>query len=310
MAPHVKAVNRNELRSELIAALLQAGGPLPLGELPKGNKKQLGSILAELVDEGLVLEGKLLGDAPAPHYCWWACWERLIEERTAQVKESLRVDADAQAGAPEIDSQPVLSFHDHIINHYRPPEDKRILVFFQCSVRRPFSSSPSHASMRRAISVATGYDPANDFLRCPVHVVAMASKVGPAPYELEDVYPVNVRSGGVKHFNDDYYAVVKPILAERLAEYITAHRGRYDHIASFTQGRYGEVMDAARAIAGVDFPIFPTDGPRVLRMGEKKPRPYWEKYWIQLYLAIVDWLSPAHQAEAEERLRQMEVEYE
>ena len=306
-------MNDNELRSELIAALLQAGGPLSLAQLAEGTKaakKQPGSALAGLVNEGLVLEGKLLHNTPAPHYCWWACWERLVEERTAQVKESLRADADAQTSAPEIDSQPTRAFHDYIINEYRPPEDKRILVFFQCSVRRPFSTSPSHASMRRAISVATGHDPANDFLRCPVHVVVMASKVGPAPYELEDVYPANVRSGGVKHFSDEHYAAVKPILAERHAEYITAHRDCYDHIASFTQGRYGEVMGATREIAGVDFPIFPTDGPRILRMGEKKPRPYWEKYWIQLYLTIVDWLSPTHRAEAEARLRGMEVEYE
>ncbi|MBC8443347.1 DUF5591 domain-containing protein [PVC group bacterium] len=306
-------MNRSELRSELIAALLQAGGPLALGELAKtvkAAKRQLSSVLEELVDEGLVLEGKLLRDAPTPHYCWWACWERLIEERTAQVKESLRTATDAQTNAPEIDSLPVVSFHNYIVNEYRPPEDKRILVFLQCSVRRPFSTSPSHASMRRAIAVATGCDPANEFLRCPVHVVVMASKVGPAPYELEDVYPVNVRGGGVKHFSDEYYAHVKPILAERLAEYIKSHRDSYDHIASFTQGRYGEVMEATREIAGVDFPIFPTDGPRILQMGRKTPRPYWEKYWIQLYLAIVDWLSPVRRAEAEERLKQMEVEYE
>ena len=59
--------------------------------------------------------------------------------------------------------------------------------------------------MRRAIGVATGYDPAHDFVRCPVHVVVMASYVGPVPYELQDVYPANVRAGGVKHMGEEEY---------------------------------------------------------------------------------------------------------
>ena len=132
-----------------------------------------------------------------------------------------------------------------MINEYRPPEDKGILVFLQCSVRRPFSSWPSHVSMRRAVSVATGHDPGADFVRCPVHAVVPASKVGPVPYELEDEYPANVRAGGVKHFRPEHYAQVKPVLAERMAQYIRAHGHNYDRIATFTQGRYGEVTVAA-----------------------------------------------------------------
>jgi len=211
----------------------------------------------------------------------------------------------------DIDDKPVQAFNDFIFNEYEPPRDKRFLVFLQCSVRRPFSTSPSHASMRRAISVATGFDPSNDFESCPVHVVVLASKIGPVPYELEDLYPANVRAGGVKHFGNAYYAHVKPILAERIARYITAHRENYDRIATFTEGRYGEVMEAARRIAAVGFPVLPKlKGPRILRMGRSTPLRYWEKYWIQLYLEIVSWLDPTQQGRAEERLRRLGVEYQ
>ena len=166
--------------------------------------------------------------------------------------------------------------------------------------------------MRRAISVATGYDPSpgRDFDKCPVHVVVMASRIGPVPYELEDVYPANVRGGGVKHFDSRYYARVKPVLAERMAQYIITQGHNYAQMATFTEGRYGEVMEAAREISRIYFPIFPImDGAQILRKGSSMPRTYWERYWIQLYLEIVGWLEPEMQMQAEARLRQMDVKY-
>jgi hypothetical protein len=272
------------------------------------------------VDEDLVVRGKLLTPSaakrvaePAPQYCWAARWARDIERRTAEAKERLRAiavppDAPGEHGV-RLDSEPVLAFNDYLIHEYRPPEDKRLLVFLQCSVRRPFSSSPSHASMRRAISVASGYSPSDDFIRCPVHVVVLASRIGPVPYELEDVYPANVGGGGVKHFDPAHYAHAKPVLAERMASYITAHRDAYDRITTFTEGRYGEVMNEARRIAGVDFPVLPMpDGARLVRAGRSRPRTYWGKYWIQLYAEVTSWLDPPGQAAARARLDELDVE--
>ena len=50
--------------------------------------------------------------------------------------------------------------------------------------------------MRKAIETATGYNPRKHFEKCPVHVVVLASKIGPVLYELENVYPANVKGGG------------------------------------------------------------------------------------------------------------------
>jgi len=164
--------------------------------------------------------------------------------------------------------------------------------------------------MRRAVAVATGYDPAREFEHCPVHVVVLASNMGPVPYELEDIYPANVRGGGVKHFSGANYARVKPILAARVGEYITSHRQTYERIATFTDGRYGEVMREAATLANVQFPVFPDrHGATVCRMGTSTPRKYWEKHWIQLYLEIEGWLDGAARTQARSRLEALDVEY-
>ncbi len=310
-------MNQSEVRYRVIATLLQADGPLTLMELATRcgmAQEEIRPTLRGLVGEDLVVEGQLLPEKAALQYRWATRWRREAEARTLSSRRKLRAivrsPAVLQEEGIDVESQAALAFHDHVIHAYSPPKDKRFCVFLQCSVRRPFSSSPSHASMRRAISVATGYDPRHDFQRCPVHVVVLASKIGPVPYELEDVHPANVRAGGVKHIDGATYARVKPILAERMAQYIMAHGDSYDRMATFTEGRYAEVMREAKERAAVDFPVLPDlEGPSVLRMGRSIPLRYWQKYWIQLYLEIVSWLGPTMRARAEERLRAMDVEY-
>ena len=314
-----------EVRYMIISNLLQAGEPVTLNELLDESgitAEEASPILKELVNKNLVVEGELIPGKPMPQYCWEARWTKEAERRTTESKQKLKSIIEPAEKVREreldIDSESVLAFYNYVINEYKPPKDKKFLVFLQCSVRRPFSSSPSHASMRRAVSVATGYDPSprKDFKSCPVHVVVLASKMGPVPYELEDIHPANVGGGGVKHFGRKYYEYVKPILAERMAQYMIVHRENYEHITTFTESRYGEVMEEAREIVvdccGPDlyFPVLPVmDGAQILRMGKSMPRTYWEKYWIQLYLEIVSWLEEDMQGQAEERLNKMDVRY-
>ena len=284
-------------RYRVTAALIGAGRPLTLAELTEecavGRQVVLSALWA-LVDDGEVVEGHLVPGKPGPQYA----------------PTGGRPESDPEDGPPDIESDVVRAFHEFVIQHYEPPENKRLLVFFQCAVRRPFSKSPSHASMRRAIQVATGHDPAREFHDCPVHVVVLASRIGPVPYELEDLHPANVRSGGVKEFGADLYARSRPILARRIADYLTVHRDRYDRVASFTQGRYGEVMREAAEISGRVVPVFPDrDGPVIVRMGSARPRSYWERCWIQLCLEIVSWLPARERDGAASRLAELAVEY-
>jgi len=112
------------------------------------------------------------------------------------------------------------------------------------------------------------------------------------------------------------YARTKPILAARLAEYILTHRDCYDRISAFTEGRYGEVMTEVRESVRDDcprlgdFPILPTrDGPTILKEGSSKPRTYWQKQWIQLYLEVLNWLPSVQQRQAKKRLAQLNIVY-
>jgi len=215
-------------------------------------------------------------------------------------------------GKPDMDEDGVIAFHQFIINEYTPPADKRFLIFFQCCVGRPFYRTGSHGSMRKAVAIATGHDPWKDFDRCPAHVVVLASRVGPAPYELQDMWPINVSSGGVKHFSHDYYWEMRPVLAGRMAEYITTHGPHYEHLATFTQGRYADVMYEAARIAGVEFPIFPDEGgERIIRHANgKAPRTYWQKFWVQLCREIIGWLTPAEQQAAAARRAKLDLKTE
>lgn len=314
-------MERNEARYRVVAALLQAGEPLTLSELVRVSQltqADLAPVLRELVADAQVIEGKLLSFKSSPQYCWATRWEQKAQRRTVgsrqQLEDVIRSAGTIPRAQLDVHSAPTQAFYEYVIGEYRPPEDKRFLVFLQCSVRRPFSTSPSHASMRRAIRVATRSDPSQDFESCPVHVVVLASKIGPVPYELEDIYPANVRGGGVKGYTGEHYDRVRPVLAERMAQYVVVHRGNYDRIAAFAQGRYGEVMAAARSIVAKrcadpsPFVILPREGGASIEsMGESKPCTYWARYWIQLYLEIVSWLEPAQRHGAAARLRALHV---
>jgi len=300
-----------------------------LAELVAGcwiDESTLVPVLREMIDAGQVLKSTLVADRPgegarSPRYVWAARWTQEAQRHTTDVQQNLRTALDTIERVPnhelDVESRPCTAFCDYVLHEYRPPRDKHFLVFLQCSVRRPFSTAPSHAAMRRAIRVATGYDPSPnvDFESCPVHVVVLASKIGPVPYELENLYPANVRGGGVKHFDWHRYQRVKPVLAERMAQYVIAFQRHYEQISTFTEGRYAEVMETARDIAVAEcgerlqFPILPRiGGTSIVRMGKSKPHQYWARYWIQLYLEIVSWLQPDQQAQADMRIRELDIE--
>ena len=313
-----KQVKPGEIRHIAIQTLLQTETPQTVAELADVcglSQKQLRGALESLVKEGLAVSGRLVRGDEAMRYRWAARSQEEIGKRAGSAKEEAEAAVEEAGRVPDnrlwLDSPPVIAFNRYIADRYEPPHEKRFLVFFQCSVRRPFSKSPSHGSMRRAISVATGCDPAKDFEQCPVHVVVLASKVGPVPYELEDVYPANVRAGGVKHFDENTYQAALPVLAERMADYMRIHGDHYDAMWTFTESRYGDVMTEAARQAKAKLGVLPdSGGARVLRLGESVPRTYWQKFWIQLYLEIVAQLDPDERNKARGRLEKLRVEYE
>ena len=287
---------------QAIAETLQRlGKPLAIEDLGTPIEDVRDGLLTLLANREVVL-GPLLDDPTVMAACWWEPWcdrqaARLDAERAAleQVvrRESESRDADPRSPAAE-------AFQDHLVRVFSPPRGKRILAIFQDAVRRPYSSAPSHASLRQAVRFATGYDPSHDLFCCPVHVIVLASHLGPVPYELEDLWPASCRSIGVKRLSDALFAERLPLLADRLGGYLEQHASAYDTIVAFAQGRYGEVVRAS----GFDGPVYPEPGgEQVVRVGEKAPHTYWQKGWIQLYRGIVQGLEPWLREAAQRRLR-------
>jgi len=113
--------------------------------------------------------------------CWGARWTAKVGREAKTKQQQLgAVVASAEREGPRhlpIDSQAMLDFNRFILHDYTPPNGKRILVVLQCSVRRPFSKSPSHGSMRRAVYAATGFWPRKEFEQCPDYTPQMVHEL-------------------------------------------------------------------------------------------------------------------------------------
>lgn len=327
-----------EIRYRVTAALIQAAAPVPFAHLVEAADAQADEVqlVLELLESELKVVSGVLSDSPQRLYCWATVREaelrrgaadarrgatEAVADRAAEAADP-RIAAASRAiaagldgpDAPQVQTDTLPNLHGeaavrfcrYVVEEYRPPQTSAFLVVLQGSVRRPFSASPSHASMRRAIATATGFDPAADFERCPVHAVVLASYVGPVPYELEGVYPANVRAGGVKQMSPAAYDAARPVLVKRLADYLSTHGPAYRGAAAFAEGRYGEIVSEAAALAGREVVLLPRpDGAVLKRLGKSTPRKYWEKYWIQLYLQLREWLPAAQQKAADQRLQEL-----
>ncbi|MGI0151450.1 MAG: DUF5591 domain-containing protein, partial [Thermoplasmata archaeon] len=72
-------------------------------------------------------------------------------------------------------------FRRRLIERYRPPPSKEILLLVPCSRTKPYRRSRSH---RRFAGAGEGLSPLER-----VHVVSVSSPIGVVPRELEDIYP-------------------------------------------------------------------------------------------------------------------------
>jgi archaeosine synthase alpha-subunit len=101
----------------------------------------------------------------------------LLDERTPVVAEGIRAYSHAESlRRPEM-----VRFRRRLIERYRPPASKTVLLLVPCSKTKPYRRSRSH---RRFAGALEGI-PALERL----HVVSVSSPVGLVPRELEDVPP-------------------------------------------------------------------------------------------------------------------------
>jgi archaeosine synthase alpha-subunit len=75
----------------------------------------------------------------------------------------------------------MVRFRTRLLERYRPPPGKSVLLLVPCSKTKPYRRSRSH---RRFASALEGVRPLER-----VHVVSVSSPIGVVPRELEDMYP-------------------------------------------------------------------------------------------------------------------------
>lgn len=133
----------------------------------------------------------------------------------------------------------VARFRRRLLERYRPPPSKRILLLVPCSQRKPYRASRSH---RRFASALEGVMGARR-----VHVVSVSSPLGLVPQELEDVPPA-------RHYDipvtGDWSEDERRAVAESLRHLLSA--GNYRSVVVHLDPReYGFL----RAVLPTDVPV-------------------------------------------------------
>ncbi|HTP54555.1 MAG TPA: DUF5591 domain-containing protein [Thermoplasmata archaeon] len=101
----------------------------------------------------------------------------LLEQRTPVAADASRTYVLAESHRrPEM-----LRFRRRLIERYRPPHAKAVLLLVPCSKTKPYRNSRSHRRFLGALEGLPGLE--------RLHVVSVSSPIGLVPRELEDVPP-------------------------------------------------------------------------------------------------------------------------
>ncbi|MGD0249597.1 MAG: DUF5591 domain-containing protein [Thermoplasmata archaeon] len=100
-----------------------------------------------------------------------------LEERTPVVGDESHAYVLAEAHRrPEM-----VRFRERLIERYRPPASKSVLLLVPCSKTKPYRRSRSHRRFLGALEGVRALE--------RVHVVSVSSPIGLVPQELEDMFP-------------------------------------------------------------------------------------------------------------------------
>ena len=126
-------------------------------------------------------------------------------------------------------------FRERLVERYRPPTLKAVLLLVPCSRTKPYRRSPSHRRFARALEEVRGAE--------RVHVVSISSPIGVVPRELEDVPPA-------RHYDipvtGDWSAEERDVVLRGIRHLLG--QGRYRRVVlHLDPAEYVFVADAAAA---------------------------------------------------------------
>ena len=126
-----------------------------------------------------LVEARLTAEPAAAEMLRYADGElaRLLDERCPVIASSSRPYVLLESHRrPEM-----RRFRRRLLERYRPPPSKSVLLLVPCSKTKPYRTSPSHRRFRSAFEELPHAE--------RVHVVSVSSPIGLVPRELEDVPP-------------------------------------------------------------------------------------------------------------------------
>lgn len=144
-------------------------------------RRALGETLAALGRGALreLVEARLAAEPASAEILRYADRElaALLEARTPVVAQGSHTYVLAESlRRPEM-----RRFRARLLERYRPPPSKSVLLLVPCSRTKPYRNSPSHRRFASALEGLPGAE--------RVHVVSISSPIGVVPRELEDVPP-------------------------------------------------------------------------------------------------------------------------
>jgi archaeosine synthase len=140
--------------------------------------------------------------------------------------------------------------HRHIIRHYTPPA-REIAIFLPCSMKKPYSTSPSHKVFRTAISSVLPEE--------RYHIVVFGT-CGVVPGELEGMYPfAHYRYMLGKCTSERVRRDFLAIETGRLRAYLTATKAAYRHRVAYCLGSFRKAMQNAAEQTGIEVVLCPSE---------------------------------------------------
>jgi archaeosine synthase len=140
--------------------------------------------------------------------------------------------------------------HRYIIRHYVPPA-REVCIFLPCSMKKPYSTSPSHMVFREVIGAVL---PEEHY-----HTVVFGT-CGVVPGELEGMYPfAHYRYMLGKSKSERVRRDFLAIETGRLEAYLTKTKPVYRTRLAYCLGSFREAMREASKRTGIDVALCPSE---------------------------------------------------
>jgi len=179
----------------------------------------------------------------------------------------------------DVEKKEIQEYFESILKNFIPTK-KKILLFVQCSKIKPYSNSPSHKYIRKAITELTGFDPYDFPEKNPIQIIVISSLIGPVPYENESDYIPSHYNLSVNKITKAQFREIEPVLIDRISNFLLKINSNYEKIIFFVKNNYRIICEKVRGNTNIDFIILPSLELHMIR-----------EAWVELKYTLLDLLK-------------------